>query len=428
MVRNERKSFAYFVVSLFMAACVVIDCVVELNRLVVYPAHAPFVGALCVMSALSIGMAPMFGAWACLVLGSCINIAPICVDVCNTMLYFVGLQPISVPFIPATMLLASVFGLFVIGTMGGVPSATAVILLLFNCVGMIWQGIGAWQIISELLCAVVALCVGLLVCLQEKRVAAESSLSTVEDEIQDLSVRMSVAAQLHESVTNKLSILIADMELMLMDENGSPTKSSIRDMQSMAQDVLNEAHRAIESLEYAKNDSSRIIDDQLAIQDAPDDWFEQLRDYASQQDERLHHMGCHGCTSFHVFGHGPDQTIANLCSDILEELYVNIMKYADPACGYDMHIATQNNKLVIESTNVCANTHSPSQHNGDGSGLNRFKHALDSIGGSLRYDREPIEFTPSANKHGAETPSESTNAMEWVIRVEIPLRHTEPRA
>lgn len=230
--------------------------------------------------------------------------------------------------------------------------------------------------------------------------------------------REHAARDIHDYVSNDLAYLVLWLNDAIADRR-PPSVDELRELREVASGALAATHRVIGVMEGdAPVRSSNGTSRRKTLQSVPDanSFVRRIRDLASDGDRRLAQMGFDGRTIVSV----KDGDVAfddpyddgGLVDGLLEELYGNILKHADPAGGYVMTVGIGSDVVRI----VCTDTplaHDDGQHGRlrhgassqalGGTGLNRYRELLHEHGGTLTVDVQGGEWTVSAviGKRGA---------------------------
>lgn len=412
-----------------MAILVAVDLGYGLWHASVYPVGAPATGVLCVLVVLSMGVLPILGSWLTLLAASGIAFMPAAVDYINVMLTMAGLPAMTVPWIPGTTVVAAAMALLLLGMSGRSHVLGAGLLLIVDCGAMCSQG-AVGRGISMATCGALMLTIGCALRLERQRMTADAAREQANRELDSWRTRREVASGLHESVTNRLSLVLADLELIgkTADDAMSDDRSRlVDDMYSAARQALKETHRAIAVLEgqteswtdkddIAKGEECRTGDMGATDVESETDvsWDAPIVGCAQGYDARLANLGFIGSTTVRLDKVEASHDMVSLCLAVMQELYVNLIRYADPAQGYDMSVISNDRTIIVRQTNGIATNDYGTESQGrnghveGGGGLYRLYRRLHEIGGELSTQRTPIDVSHPVG--------------EWVVCAVIPRR------
>ena len=227
--------------------------------------------------------------------------------------------------------------------------------------------------------------------------------------------RERAAQDIHDYVSNDLAYLILRFDKDIADGK-APSVQELRELRGVAAGALDRTHQVIGVIEGRGEADARAADarepDGGALdgasragggrrasrsedgRDCP--LAEQIRGIAGNGDQRLAELGFDGQTI--VSGANGEAGRSDLVAGLLEELYGNIAKHADPEAGYVMTIGIGLDAVRI----ACIDTvRTPSDADGDaelstGTGLNRYRRLLERHGGALHIATQDAEWTLSA--------------------------------
>ena len=216
------------------------------------------------------------------------------------------------------------------------------------------------------------------------------------------------AQDIHDYVSNDLAYLILRFDKDIADGK-TPSEEELRELRSVAMGALDRTHQVIDVIEgrgeaahsaVTPHDSTVDAASGIAcgITDADCPLAEQIRDVASNGDRRLSELGFEGQTI--ISGAHGAAGRSGLIAGLLEELYGNIAKHADPEAGYVMTIGIGLDTVRIACIDT-ARTSSDSDADGSadlstGTGLNRYRQLLEQQNGALHITTQDAEWTLSA--------------------------------
>lgn len=216
------------------------------------------------------------------------------------------------------------------------------------------------------------------------------------------------AQDIHDYVSNDLAYLILRFDKDIADGK-TPSEEELRELRSVAMGALDRTHQVIDVIEgrgeaahsaVTPHDSTVDAVSGIAcgITDADCPLAEQIRDVASNGDRRLSELGFEGQTI--ISGAHGAAGRSGLIAGLLEELYGNIAKHADPEAGYVMTIGIGLDTVRIACIDT-ARTSSDSDADGSvdlstGTGLNRYRQLLEQQNGALHITTQDAEWTLSA--------------------------------
>ena len=216
------------------------------------------------------------------------------------------------------------------------------------------------------------------------------------------------AQDIHDYVSNDLAYLILRFDKDIADGK-TPSEEELRELRSVAMGALDRTHQVIDVIEgrgeaahsaVTPHDSTVDAASGIAcgITDADCPLAEQIRDVASNGDRRLSELGFEGQTI--ISGAHGAAGRSGLIAGLLEELYGNIAKHADPEAGYVMTIGIGLDTVRIACIDT-ARMSSDSDADGSadlstGTGLNRYRQLLEQQNGALHITTQDAEWTLSA--------------------------------
>ena len=216
------------------------------------------------------------------------------------------------------------------------------------------------------------------------------------------------AQDIHDYVSNDLAYLILRFDKSIADGK-TPSEEELRELRSVAMGALDRTHQVLDVIEgrgeaahsaVTPHDSTVDAASGIAcgITDADCPLAEQIRDVASNGDRRLSELGFEGQTI--ISGAHGAAGRSGLIAGLLEELYGNIAKHADPEAGYVMTIGIGLDTVRIACIDT-ARTSSDSDADGSadlstGTGLNRYRQLLEQQNGALHITTQDAEWTLSA--------------------------------
>lgn len=248
--------------------------------------------------------------------------------------------------------------------------------------------------------------------------------------------RARAAQDIHDYVSNDLAYLILRLDKDIADGK-SPGVEELRELRDVASGALDRTHQVIGVIEgrdgghraaemngraeavasasvpliddrtsddlglasssvshHARRSSgSSVVNPNAERDDCP--LAAQLRSIAHAGDHRLAELGFDGQTIITNANDGaePDALIAGL----LEELYGNIAKHADPAGGYVLTIGIGRDAVQVALVDTALDRDSSSEAGLSlGTGLNRYRSRVVTRGGMLDIDAQDGEWTLSA--------------------------------
>ncbi|MBW3090376.1 2CS histidine protein kinase [Bifidobacterium miconisargentati] len=215
------------------------------------------------------------------------------------------------------------------------------------------------------------------------------------------------ARDIHDYVSNDLAYLILRFDKDIADGN-APSTEELRELCRVAAEALERTHQVISVIEgrdAAQSSCESAVGmrnaglSQVGVRKQADcPLAEQVRSIAATGDRRLRELGFEGQTIITDAGTTADCSV--LVAGLLEELYGNVAKHADPAQGYVMTVGIGTDAVRV----VCTDTPKAMGTAGDmddaalssGTGLNRYRRLLEQQNGVLHIEMQDAEWTLSA--------------------------------
>lgn len=222
------------------------------------------------------------------------------------------------------------------------------------------------------------------------------------------------ARDIHDYVSNDLAYLILRFDKDIADDH-APSVEELRELRSIASQALEHTHQVIGVIEglsdtpepagatagarnpgLAQTGKGKQTDCPLV---------EQVRGIVAASDHRLRELGFDGQTIVSVTGATANRNV--LVAGLLEELYGNMAKHADPAQGYVMTVGIGTDAVRV----TCTDTSKTVETTGDGgtggmtagggtlssgTGLDRYHRLLEQQNGALHIEMQDAEWTLSA--------------------------------
>ncbi|RSX54321.1 2CS histidine protein kinase [Bifidobacterium goeldii] len=259
--------------------------------------------------------------------------------------------------------------------------------------------------------------------------------------------RERAAHDIHDYVSNDLAYLILRMDKDLADGK-TPTLEELQELREVAMGALDRTHKVIGVIEGHDDDAHAVAgiptkndtdgDRGVAVETAANTigtgatgvispsvnradcpLAAQLRDIAHTGDHRLKELGFEGQT---IVSNANDTAARNdMIAGLLEELYGNIAKHAEAEQGYVLTVGIgldsvqialidtqydgqqnrhandtgkQSRGAALAASSDALPAASPSMSSG--TGLSRYRQAIERRGGELQYDSQDGEWTLSA--------------------------------
>lgn len=216
------------------------------------------------------------------------------------------------------------------------------------------------------------------------------------------------ARDIHDYVSNDLAYLILRLDKSIADGH-NPSIAELHELRDVASGALERTHEVINLIEdrtnRTRNDDTRgirntTVPNRSAVQnsgpaspavsvDCP--LAARARIIAHNGDYRLAELGFNGQTI--ISNTNTDAEPDDLVFGLLEELYGNIAKHADPQADYILTISIGNDTVTIalaDTALTSATTESPSAASHSlGTGLSRYRNLLAERGGTLIINNQP---------------------------------------
>ncbi|NMM97506.1 histidine kinase [Bifidobacterium olomucense] len=222
--------------------------------------------------------------------------------------------------------------------------------------------------------------------------------------------RERTARHLHDTISNDLAYMILRIDQASHDDppaDQNQYQLRLADLRAIAETALDHTHQVIRQLEHAdeSNDIAHIsqTNEDMAGRKAKQQ-RERLEDIIQTQQRRLKSLGFQGDGILGTFDHPLADDILDLLEGLLNELYANIAKHADPDAWYAVTISFDRQHVIISASDARNNNETQI---GLGSGLERYRTVIESISGT---------FTVTDNADG------------WNAEIAIPLFQTDSSA
>ncbi|MBW3094381.1 hypothetical protein KIH75_03245 [Bifidobacterium sp. 64T4] len=179
---------------------------------------------------------------------------------------------------------------------------------------------------------------------------------------------MAMAARLHDSTTNELSYLIMDIDHFLqMPELGAQTSDTLRRMRATAGRALKQTHDVIAMLRDGSIGTAEMCDDSprgslpyASSKEGAEAMptrhrTDSVRYLVERYQRDAATLGMTGETvvtdSRGILDHA-DAALGGLIRAVIQEMFANIMKHAEPAAGYVLAVAVSIDEVCISCADV----------------------------------------------------------------------------
>ncbi|MBT1162287.1 histidine kinase [Bifidobacterium sp. SO1] len=198
--------------------------------------------------------------------------------------------------------------------------------------------------------------------------------------------RERTARHLHDTISNDLAYMILRIDQASHDDltgDRSQYQRQLDDLRTIAETALDHTHQVIRQLEHA-DESDGIAhvgqtNEDMAGRKA-EQQREQLEDIIQTQQRRLKSLGFQGDGILGTFDHPLEDDILDLLEGLINELYANIAKHADPDAWYAVTISFDQRHVIISASDARKNNETQI---GLGSGLDRYRTVIESMSGTF---------------------------------------------
>lgn len=198
--------------------------------------------------------------------------------------------------------------------------------------------------------------------------------------------RERTARHLHDTISNDLAYMILRIDQAGHDDppaDQNQYQLRLADLRAIAETALDHTHQVIRQLEH-DDESDGIAhisqtNEDMAGRKAKQQ-RERLEEITQTQRRRLESLGFQGDDILGAFDHPLADDILDLLEGLLNELYANIAKHADPDAWYAVTISFDQRHVIISTSDTLKDS---AAQLGLGSGLERYRTVIESMSGTF---------------------------------------------
>ncbi|NMN00118.1 2CS histidine protein kinase [Bifidobacterium sp. DSM 109958] len=206
-----------------------------------------------------------------------------------------------------------------------------------------------------------------------------------ESELRMRRERERAARTIHDYVSNDLAYVILRLDQDIAS-GGTVSAAELHELRQAAAKALGHTHEVIALIE-GPEDAERAVP-RMAPRDAAGvdaEAIAGLRDQCARYEERLRALGFDGQTIVTVQPEARLSTARReLMGGLMEELYTNIGKHADPAYGYVVAVRIAADGIDVAVADTAAHAGAVDPALSAGTGLKRCRERIERLGGTMR--------------------------------------------
>lgn len=208
--------------------------------------------------------------------------------------------------------------------------------------------------------------------------------------------RERTARHLHDTISNDLAYMILRIDQVSHDDppaNQNQYQQQLDNLRTIAETALNHTHQVIRQLEH-DGESDNAVRIGISNENVTDKKVERQREQLTRiiqvQRQRLSSLGFQGDDIIGTFDHPLESNILDLLEGLLNELYANIAKHADPDAWYAVTVSFDQRHIIISASDTPKDS---TARLGLGSGLDRYRAAIESISGTFTVTTDSVSWS-----------------------------------
>ncbi|MCH9276615.1 histidine kinase [Bifidobacterium amazonense] len=195
--------------------------------------------------------------------------------------------------------------------------------------------------------------------------------------------REHTARHLHDTISNDLAYMILRIDQAShrdppFDQN--QYQRQLADLRAIAATALDHTHQAIRQLEHTDGPSTHIVQSDGETDKQVEQQRKRLDDIIQSQRQRLKSLGFQGDDILGTFDQPLTDDVLDLLEGMLNELYANIAKHADPNVWYAVTVSFDQRHVIVSASDALKDA---GIQLGLGSGLERYRAIIESVSGTF---------------------------------------------